>query len=283
MPRHTTFFEHGLADLRHVLETSLLVRDIVEPLQSCGPDDDADTVRKDMEKSRFDIKGYAENGKVPGYVQRHDLRQGSCGRYRKSLVSAQKVCVKEPILNVLPRLIDKSWLFVEEDRNAKWIVTRADLQKAPVRMALFGRISLLEMHLLSMVRTCYKSDEEIERSLQRDQDQWTEVQKSFRRLRNRREESDLAACLSLSNKAFLICGVPDALRLLGFSNADHRDRVLKNANRLRNNLAHGHDLVKGTRWEVVAGVVKQIQEVLEGYESKRSEFERKFGAGRCSG
>lgn len=51
--------------------------------------------------------------------------------------------------------------------NGKGIVTFADLNKPPVRVYLFGLVSLLEVHLRFWIRTAY-SDGSWKRASQRE-------------------------------------------------------------------------------------------------------------------
>lgn len=60
-----------------------------------------------------------------------------------------------PLLDVLPILRDNQRIFVLERNQVTGIVTRGDLQKAPIRMLLFGLISLFEMNLQKIIRIYY--------------------------------------------------------------------------------------------------------------------------------
>ena len=152
MRHYTEFFKQGVADLRRILKDSLLVRAVHEELKSCEPGEKAEEVRAKMEKHSFDIMGYEVNGKVEGYVRCEDLKSDTCKDHSKKLRQCDMITVHEPILAMLSRMKNREWLFTAVKDDVIGIVTLADLQKAPVRMALFGLVSLLEIHSLSMVK-----------------------------------------------------------------------------------------------------------------------------------
>jgi len=60
-------------------------------------------------------------------------------------------CLRE----VIRVLSDHEHVFVVVRRGVSGIVTRADLRKPPVRLLLFGLVSLLEMHLSYWTRELF--------------------------------------------------------------------------------------------------------------------------------
>ena len=279
MPHYTKFFEQGAADLRRILKQSLLVRDVAVELRSCVPSDSADSVRLEMKNDKFDIKGFKEGDKVVGYIRREDLKHGFCDAYQRKLEPCDTLGDSEPILTMVSRLKNRRWLFVVAKDTVNQIVTLADLQKAPVRMALFGLMSLLEMYLASMIRSCYASDAQIERLLEQKR-LWSEAKKTYDNMKRRREQTDLVSSLMLPAKYHLVCSIASAPDFFAFRNREQATELFRQAVNLRNNLVHGHDLVEGTSWGKAIDVVENIRQVLDLYETKRKEFERRFGSVR---
>ena len=64
----------------------------------------------------------------------------------------------QPRYSLLRRGIETDVLPWCQDHQVGAIVTRADLQKAPVRLFLFGMITLIEMHFLRIIRDRFEDD-----------------------------------------------------------------------------------------------------------------------------
>src|SRR5262249_8656091 len=152
-------------------------------------------------------------------------------------------------------------------------VTRADLQQPPVRMLLFGLVSLLEMYLVAMVRICYP-DESFQDSLTPGRQDKARQLLAERTGRN--EDIDLADCLKLSDKYNLLVQVPGFLEFFGLGQPRVALKAFKEMEQLRDNLAHGQDLVAGKTWEEVIRTVNNLQAFLTDCHAKGEEFIRKF-------
>ena len=279
MRPHTEFFKQGVTDLRRILKGSLRVVDVAEKLDSYRSGKSAEEARAEMKERTFDVMGYEVDGDVEGYVCVEDLTSGTCEAHKKPLEPSDMIGTHAPILEMLSRLKNRRWLFMAVNGDVKGIVTLADLQKAPVRMALFGLVSLLEIHSISMVKTVCPSQVDIQRGLTRH-GLWKAAKENYERMQGRREDIDLATSLTLPAKTHLVCDSPDVPKYLGFCNVGHARKVFSQATDLRNNLAHGRDIVEGTSWPEAIEVVEKIEQVLDCYETNREAFKRRFGADR---
>jgi len=105
-----------------------------------------------MNGKDFDVVGVRHNGAVIGYVHRSDLRDGALKQYTKPFDEQLLVEDWNPLLAVLDLLIGSPQVFIVVMGEVSGIITKGDLQKAPVRMWLFGVLSMLEMQLLRLSR-----------------------------------------------------------------------------------------------------------------------------------
>ena len=307
MRNYMEFFKHGVADLHVILKDSLLVRAVHEELESCEPREKSEEVRAKMEEHTFDIMGYKVGNKVVGYVRQGDLQSGTCDACQQPLEPSDTVNACARILEMLSRMKNRRWLFTAAKDEIIGIVTLADLQKSPVRMALFGLVSLLEIHTLSMVRSCYPCNSDIEQGLGPCKS-LDEAKKHYEDMQDRHEDTDLAACLLLPAKRDLLCDIRSLPEFLGFRNRGEARDVLRQAialrnnlvhgrdvvhglcdvgrarrvftqpAKLRNNLAHGSDVVEENPWTKPIELVEKVEKVLHNYETNREAFERQFGA-----
>jgi hypothetical protein len=258
----------ALRDLHRIMDDSFVVGHIAVPLECCNATDDAAAAKKRMNERNFDVMGLRENGVITGYIRRDDVRTGHCRTYRKSFFPNDIIASRAPLSKLLPIMATRPQLFVLEHTEINGLVTRSDLQKSPVRMLLFGLLSLFEMYLLSMVRICYPAE-----TLATMED-LADAQDLFRKRRQRNEDIDLADCLTLSEKSFLLLKVPGFATYFGLQDAD---RHFKNIESLRNKLAHAQDLVTGSTWERVTTTVLSIESFLAKCDDSYEDFESKFG------
>ena len=263
-----------LADLHASLDGSLLVRHIAAPLETCVVNEDATAVRGRMEKRNFDVLGVTANGIIRGYVRRQDLKTGKCEDYRKAFDATDIIASTTPLIELLPALRFKTHLFVLEWTKITSLVTKADLQKFPVRMLFFGLVSLLEMYLLEMVRICYPGD------LCGDSLAPRRLEKAERlrsALTGENEEIDLAGCLTLADKIDLLIQAPGYLRFFALGDGKQASKRFKEMERLRDKLAHGKDLVAGSKWDDVLAVANDLEAFLGTCDERRAEFMKTFG------
>jgi hypothetical protein len=250
-------------DLRRTLEESLLVRHIATLLESRNGNQDAAEVRAYMEARNFDVMGLQNCDKTTHYVCREELGEGSCQDYARQIEATQIVSSATPLIDLLPLLADQTHLFVLEGAKLASIVTSADLQKSPVRMLLFGLVSLLEMYLLLLVRRHYP-DESFRSTLKSQR--LEEAQRLYEKRMARNQAIDLADCLQICDKRDLILRkLPCAT--LGFDSKRRALKFFEHAEDLRNNLAHSQDLVLGSSWTSVIELAVSIDSFLQRFEN----------------
>lgn len=146
------------SDLRRLFDDSLKVRHISSPLKACDSESDSTEARKVMVDEYLDRLGVTSNGIIIGYVELHDLKEGKCGSCSKRFDYTEVVAHSAPLIDILPMMRHNPALFLLERTAITSIVTKADLQKPPVRMLLFGMITLLEMYLRDMISVCYPDE-----------------------------------------------------------------------------------------------------------------------------
>ena len=150
-------------------------------------------------------------------------------------------------------------LFVSVLGQVGGIITKGDLQKTPVRLWLFGIVSLVEMQLLRFIRTQFPDSS------------WAEeltpsrvqlAQKIFTERRRRNEEAsvlDFADCLQFCDKAAIFTNEPEHAKC--FESRQAAQRFFSQVEALRNDLAHSNDILSG-RWPELAELVRQCEQLL---------------------
>jgi hypothetical protein len=253
----------SLSDLRRLFERTVTIRDIAEPLVSFDSDHDASTVRGFMEAHSFDALGVRENGRVCGYVFREALGDGLVGNYTKSFLAAEVLAESDPLTSALKVLRDQNQVFVTVLGSVGGVVARADLQKAPVRMWLFGLISLTEMHMQRLIREAYP-DQSWTKVL--DDDRITAAESLFKRKIARNLETDLSDCLEWADKATIFWKTPKLLAAAKLPSKTKAKELFRRLESLRNDLSHASDIIQG-RWPELADRAEDAESLLQNLES----------------
>ncbi|MEH2233005.1 MAG: hypothetical protein V7K71_25810 [Nostoc sp.] len=249
-------------DLRSLFENNITIEYVAEPLQAMPADAEAKEVLHWMQAQNFDVIGVETGDIISGYVERSSLspgKKGKCSDYQRVFHPKELIAISTPLIKLLPILQQTPRLFVLDCNQVSGIVTCGDLQKAPVRMLLFGLVTLLEMNLLRLVRIYYP------------QDSWQKVlkperlevaQRLWRESQERNEATDLLDYLQFCDKRELILNQPELLQQLGLKSKRFGERFLKSAEQLRNRLAHAQNLVSGSSWTELISLAEAMEKLL---------------------
>ena len=138
--RYPSYYDAGRIFLRN-----LAVRDIAEPLPSFDDSTPAETARNALLYARLPVAGVRRKGWVRGYVVAEELGLGPCEDYTHDLEETVVLAESTPLLELLRVMKDAAWVLVRSFGEVNGIVGRADLQDPPVRMWLFGTITVIEL------------------------------------------------------------------------------------------------------------------------------------------
>ena len=252
-------------DLRELFENEIKIRHIAEDLKCCSYEDASTIIKQQMEISDFDVMGIKSKRKIEGFIYRSDLKTGSMKNYEKKFANSDLVDESLPLITIFSALREAPRKFVTRNKEVVGIVTRGDLQKAPVRMWLFGIISLLEMHLLRIIRHHFEGDK-WRFHLKDKRIQKAEELFAIRKERN--EELDLVDCLQFCDKSDLIFEIPGVREAMEEKFGKSAKQRLKSTEGLRNKLFHAQDIVTGSTWPEVIDLIKSIESFLELFENK---------------
>ena len=234
--------------LRRLIETGITVESIGEELYCLESTEIDPALLKSFHGRGFERCGIEQDGQVIGYLE------PSTTQDVLAIQIDQLVAETTPLWLAMPRLARSGWLFVLTPSGPTGIVTVADLAKQPARLLMFGVLSLLEMTMLAIIRQEYPDDG------------WCDlmsngrIEKANELLDQRREKGqdiDLADCLQWCDKA-TICGKSERIRMSwGFPVRSECDRFFKEAQYLRDLLAHSQHPAPDGDWYKV---VKHLQE-----------------------
>lgn len=251
------------SEVRSLFEDGITARAVLEPLQSCMLDAPARDVAQELKDRDFDVAGAQadEQGPVTGYVVCKELEEGSVRDHVHPFGPLDIVSDSLPLAGIFRVLQKRSHVFVVAGSSVSGIVTLADLNKPAARIYLFGVISLLEMHLTFWISEHYE-DDAWKRAI--SDGRLRRAEELLERRRDSGQDLSLLDCLQFCDKRDLVLGSDQAVETLDLVVKKRVEGRLKEAEKMRNNLAHSqYKIAGGASWDDVADLVTWIEEFLE--------------------
>jgi len=176
----------------------------------------------------------------------------------RPLKDSEIISESTPIKDVLDALCDKDQLFVKVKRNISHVVTKADLDTIPVRIWLYGMISLFEIELKVVIRQLMIKWESKLPEYRLDQ-----ANELFIRKKLKNEEIDLLGCITLQDLELIVLKSWDVMYKYFPSKLTKTfiRSELRTIRQLRNSLAHGQTVQ--TEWPKIYQLVNLISFVMK--------------------
>jgi hypothetical protein len=248
-----------LRDLRALFLTRITVQTIAERLFTVPAGQQSVDAQARLNERDFDTAGVQSGSAVIGYVRAADLNRGLVRNHLKQFTSGDTLGAGQSLLLVLGNLTERSWVFISNGQSVDGIVTRGDLQKAPVRMYLFALISVLEMQLLRIIRVRYPNDD-WKRFLGPKRLEKAKV--IFQARRHANAAIDLLDCIPLADKNTIVVKANDLRIGLGFIDPVEARKFFERLEDLRNDIAHSNE-IPSHRWKSIGGLAERSERVLE--------------------
>ncbi len=226
--------------VQRLFSEAFTAKDIAEPLPSFDGDRSAEEVQQLMHEARLKVAGVRQSGMVNGYIRIEDLSQGTCLDHARGFSPDQQIYGDSNLSDVILVLTRHDHCFVTILNSVIGFITRADMEKPIVRMWLFGIITMLEMRLTDLIKQRWPDDAWV------TQCSAGRLQKARQLLEERRRRGaqhiELADCLQLADKSYLLVSKTEFLRQFGFKSKSQADQAIRDMESLRNNLAHGQSI-----------------------------------------
>lgn len=238
-----------VAPLTRLLASTLTVSDIVSTRLWSVPTGMA--VREALEamsNRSFDIAGVTPN--PPNrFVQRSVLERAndngaafeSIDGYAESIPASACIEKSLPVGSLLKLFEDHERLFVLDGNVVQWVLTHADLVAPAVSVAVLSYLAVIESGLKQLSGNL--SDEDIQGLLSADRCAY--VNSDFDSRLKSNVETSFRDCLSLHDWFKVIGKTPKILERLGYSSRKAFDNDVGAFQSVRNDLAHGRDLLAG--------------------------------------
>jgi hypothetical protein len=248
--------------LRRLFLEGFTAADVAEPLVSFDAERPSAHVRGLLEARGFDLVGVRRDGLVRGYAAREELTSGRCGDHLRPFGPDDLVASTASLQGVIRSLDVNRRCFVTQLDEVSAIVTLEDLEKPPVRMFLFGMITLFEVIATRTIAERFPEDS-WEPLVPPGRLEKARLLQAERARRGR--PTALLDCLQLSDRGQLLVGLPgflERLRPLGLDSRKAALRALKELEALRNDLAHAQDIIPDG-WRRIAIFSQRLDALLE--------------------
>ena len=245
--------------LRRVFLEGFAARDLAEPLASFDSTTDVRTVREFMVNRPLRVVGIRVNGLIAGYVVQDDIDERPLTEQRREFDDAIVITSSAPFHEIVSRLNQDRFLIITALGQPVGVIVRDDLEKAPMRMWLFGMVTLVEMRITRIIRESYENDAWVEFVSESRLAKAHQLQKE----RSRRNRSvDLIDCLQLGDKGQLVARSSELRERHWNRSRRQIEKVIKELERLRNNLAHSQDIVAES-WDAIVRLSETLDVILE--------------------
>jgi len=249
--------------LRRVFQEGFSAFDVAQPLLSFDGSTSCDHVKAVMLAKRIDVVGIRTDGAVTGFAEIGDLASGSCDTFARPIGNSLVVAATLPLGPLVLRLKGERRLFVVTLGQASGLVTRQDMQTPPARMWLFGMITLMEMRFSNMI-VQHLPNEAWREFLSEGRIQKAQELLALRRARD--QQVSLSVCLQFADKVCIIASSEQLRRLTRFESKRQVEKIGKQLENLRNNLAHAQDII-ASDWETIVALAEQLDSILNGPET----------------
>ncbi len=248
--------------LGRIFNEGFTVMDLAEPLVSFDAEADALTVKKYMIEKDLDLVGIRVEGLVSGYVRQDDLSEGLCADYLVAFTPDDDLVPDTASLtDVVKSLSTNKQCFVTSLDQIIAIVTLDDLEKPPMRMFLFGIITMGEMLITEVIRHRYL-DGSWQKCLSESR---LAKARQLQEERSRRGQNvDLIDCLQYGDKGWIISHDEEMLKVLGQNSRNEARKTIKEMETLRNNLAHTQEIIP-TGWKRIVAACSRMDKSLENF------------------
>jgi hypothetical protein len=246
--------------VRRVFAQGFRVADVAGPLASFDEATPAAEVGRSLDAAHADVAGVRRDGQVFGFVERPLPDYGPCGDAARPFDGAPVLPEFAPLSSAVRALAAAPRAFVTAFGRVAGVVTRADMGKAPVRMWLFGMVTLIELRYSRLIEQLCP-DESWRRYL--SEGRLKKAEELLAERRRRRQELTLIDCLQLADKGQIIARDEGIRARTVFRSRSKAEEGIKMLEGLRNDLAHAQDLV-ACDWDAIVLLADHLERALAG-------------------
>ena len=245
------------ARLHRLFFEGFTAMDLAEPLVSFDAGADALEVRRFLAARGFDLAGVRKDGLVCGYARCEELTSGRCGDHLLPFNPDDDMIPESAnLVDVVRSLAINRRCFITVLDQPAAIITLDDLEKPPMRMFLFGLVTIGEMIMTDLLRARY-ADDSWQGFLSEPR---LAKARELQKIREQRgHKVDLLDCLQYGDKGWILSYDQVVRESLGFASRREAREAIKEMELLRNNLAHTQAIIPSGWSRIVIACSKMEQ------------------------
>ncbi|MGM9992737.1 MAG: hypothetical protein ACI376_07855 [Candidatus Bruticola sp.] len=238
--------------LHRILKSAFTAKDIADLMPAIDLNSPITQAKEMMNRLGCPILGVQRDGQYIGWIDLQDLigkHEGVCSDFLRDFEERPIIHETASFKEVVLSLAKGSPVFVNVMGETAAAICPCDLQDAPMRMWLFGLITLMET-LMHRAITSQLPDETWRKYLSPGRLERTCALYDERKRRN--ENIDLNDCLQFSDKADILLRYPVTASALGFASKRRGQEFFSKLESLRNILAHSQPITPDSLPTIVA-------------------------------
>jgi hypothetical protein len=246
--------------VRRIFAEGFRDADVAEPLASFDESTLAGDVSRFIDGANFDVVGVRRGGQVWGFVERPLPDTGPCGEVATPLGVSAVLPDSAPLSAAVSALAVAPRVFVVAFGRVAGVVTLADMLKPPVRMWLFGVVTMIELRYARLIEQ-FCPDESWRQFLSAGR--LKKAEELLAERRRRHQDVTLFDCLQLSDKGQIVARNERIRRLTIYPSRGQAEEGVKMLEGLRNSLAHAQDIVS-CDWDAIVRLSDHLDRVMKG-------------------
>ncbi|WP_425619048.1 hypothetical protein NA78x_002778 [Anatilimnocola sp. NA78] len=237
-------------------------RDLTEPLLSVDETSPIAAAQSVISTSGAHVVGVRRHGLIAGWFSEEELATVNERRCCHPFAEATVVSENSPLSDVVCLLHAQPRLFVRAFGQISGVIPRAAIEKPPLRMWLFGLITISEQRVTGLIDEFFPSDSWQEQLSSGRLAKARELQ-ALRRARGQRPT--LLDCLQFADKGQIVAR-NESLRIrTRFDSRREVERFVQALQDLRNNLAHAQDIAGN--WDIINELANNVHRIVCGADS----------------
>jgi len=232
----------GFLDFKQIFTEKITAKVIYEELFSFSGNSNGSEAKQVLIERGFDSAGVVDDSEnVIGYVLTASLGEGSVNDYRKEMGREYLISDSTPLFEVFNVLKNKDFVYVNYADKVVGILSKADLNKPPVRIYIFGVVSLFEMHLSYWINH-YFPGESWQGILSGNRIKKLQEVFEKRRENGMNQQLTMQECLQLCDKKRILMQSGDFISVFCHSKSSFK-KILESIESIRNNISHAQNSI----------------------------------------
>lgn len=234
--------------------------DLAEALLSVDDDAEVSAAMAVLDADTNRVIGVRQQGSIRGWLSREEITNNSSVRHACRPFDPATVISEAASLNEVVCLLNSHVrLFVRAFGQVCGVITRNAVEKPPIRMWLFGLVTISEQRVTRLIAELMPNDAWNSRLTDGRLQKALELQ----RLRHSRgQHPSLLDCLQFADKGQIVARDESLRQRTRFASRKEVERFVRSLEDLRNNLAHSQDIAGD--WAVIYDLAANLHHIVCG-------------------